>query len=136
MVDDRGRPVVVRCVGWKRGPEGGPDLILMLGSDMTRAPPGQGASDRVTVLMNESERFVAYQLKGLGRTRSATAEEVRSARSQLDALGYITEKGWGLPASLYTSIPVEPTVVVEVMVEAAFAQSPGAGAGARIGGTP
>lgn len=134
MVDANGRPAAVQCLGWRLGPPGGPDLVLLLRSDMAPVLPGQGASEQITALMNESERFVAYQMKGLGKTRPATPEDVRSAREMMASLGETTEEHWGLPASLYTSIPLEPMIAVEMEVQFAFAQSPGAGAGKQIGG--
>jgi hypothetical protein len=134
MVDAKGRPSMAQCLGWKLGPPGGPDLVLFLRTDLTSVLPGKGATDQITALMNESERFVAYQMKGRGRTRPATPEEVQMTKEMMASLGETTEQHWGLPASLYTTIPVEPMIAVEMEVEVAFAQSPGTGAGNQIGG--
>lgn len=96
--------------------------------------PGHDASDRVTLLMNEAERFVAYQLKGRGRARETTAAELQAAHEMMARLAAISEQHWGIPASVYTSIILSPATTIEVTVDEAFAQSPGPGAGERIGG--
>ncbi len=134
MVDDRGRPHLTRCAGWQLGPPGGADLLVFARSRFLSVEPGRGASDRVALLMNESERFVAYQLKGRGTARAATGDEVQAAHEMMGRLAVTTEQHWGLPASLYTSMILEPTTTIEVVVEEAFTQSPGPGAGERIGG--
>jgi hypothetical protein len=133
LVDDRGRPHLVRCGGWYRGPAGGPDFVAITRASFLPALPGRGASDRVALLLNEADRFVAYQLKGRGTAREATEEEVERCKAMFAALGDIVEKHWGLPSSLYTSIIVAPAIAIDVVVEEAFAQSPGPGAGRRIG---
>jgi predicted pyridoxine 5'-phosphate oxidase superfamily flavin-nucleotide-binding protein len=135
-VDERGRPHLTRCVGWQLGAPGGADLLVFAPTKFLSVRPGRDASERVALLMNESERFVAYQLKGRGKTREATAAEVQAAHDMMGSLAITTEQHWGLPASLYTSITLEPMSTIEVTVEEAFAQSPGPGAGQRIGGAP
>ncbi|HVJ14888.1 MAG TPA: hypothetical protein VM686_05585 [Polyangiaceae bacterium] len=135
LVDRRGRPHLARCGGWQLGPPGGPDLLVVTRTSFLSVLPGRDASDRVTLLMNESERFVAYQLKGRGKAREATAAEIEAAREMMGKLAVTSEQHWGLPASLYTSIILAPATTIEVTVEEAFAQSPGPGAGERLGGT-
>ena len=134
LVDSQGRPRVVRCGGWYLGAPGGPDLILIARSTFAPVLPGRGASDRIAIFLNEATRYVAYQLKGRGKTRGATPEEVSGAVAMLAALGQAVEESWGLPATLYTSIVVSPAVAIEMTVEEAYIQSPGANAGQRIGG--
>jgi len=134
MVDETGRPQLTRCAGWQLGPPGGPDLLVFAGTKFLAVQPGRNAPDRVALLMNEAERFVAYQLKGRGKTREATAAEVAAAHEMMNSLAITTEQHWGLPASLYTSIIFGPMTTIEVVVEEAFAQSPGPGAGQRVDG--
>jgi hypothetical protein len=134
LVDRRGRPHLTRCAGWQLGPAGGPDLLVVVRTSFLSVQPGAGASDRVALLMNESERFVAYQLKGRGKAREATAAELQAAHEMMGKLAVTSEQHWGLPASLYTSMILAPATTIEVVVEEAFAQSPGPGAGQRLEG--
>ena len=134
LVDRQGRPHLARCAGWQLGPPGGADLLVFVRTRFLSVLPGHDASDRVALLMNESERFVAYQLKGRGKARETTAAELQAAHEMMGKLAVTTEQHWGLPASLYTSIILSPATTIEVMVEEAFAQSPGPGAGERLGG--
>ena len=136
MTDERGRPFLARCAGWSLGPPGGPDLTVTVRREFVPILPGQGASDRVALLLSVADQFVAFQVKGRGRARDATPAEVQASKDMLASLGQTVEKSWGLSQSLYTSMIVAPAVSVDVMVEEAFAQSPGPGAGRRVEDAP
>jgi hypothetical protein len=131
--DAQGRPVLARTVGWAFAEGGDADLVLVCRPDLMPWVPPQGVPIRLAVVLSYADRFEALQLKGTGRLRSATPQEIAHGRATMATLGGIVQAMLGVSAALYQNVVGDGALAFDLVVEEVYQGSPGPGAGARLG---
>ncbi|MGO4705903.1 pyridoxamine 5'-phosphate oxidase family protein [Microvirga sp. 2MCAF38] len=126
--DDQKRAEIGRCVG--AAVDAGADAVeLVLSSwQWPRSVENLRANGRAAVTFVRPSDYVTYQLKGTATIRTATADDIVSSERYTAMMNSVMG-GLGLEVAFMPWFTNREAVVVRLVVDAVYVQTPGAKAG-------
>ena len=132
--DAQRMPECARAVGVRVHPDRATVTVYVPAAMATRLAQNVAIEPRVAASFSRVHDHRSYQLKGHATVRDAREDERALVESYRTSFASSLDLA-GIPRRLTMRTRVWPAVAIDLTVTDVFAQTPGPGAGERIGGT-